>query len=97
MTQPAIDPPHGPPPGHGPPTVTVTVFSPITPTPKSFTWPITTKVGDAAREAANAFGQTGGNPTFQKGAEILDRTKPLVAAGVKDGDELEIVDIGGGV
>ena len=32
-----------------------------------------------------------------KGEDVLDRQKPLVAAGVEDGDELEIVDFGGGV
>lgn len=89
--------PHGKQHEKGAPTITVTVFSPSTPTPKEFTWPKTTKVGDAATQAAAEFGQTGGNPTFQKGEEILDRQKPLVAAGVREGDELELVDIGGGV
>ncbi len=28
---------------------------------------------------------------------VLDRTKPLVAAGVRDGDTLELVSAGGGV
>lgn len=80
------------------PTVTVTVFSPSTPDPKSFTWKKNTKVGDAAAEAASAFGHQGGTPTFrnEEGA-ILDRDKPLVAEGVRDGDELELVDVGGGV
>lgn len=80
------------------PNITVTVFSPSTPDPKTFTWQKTTKVGDAAAEAAEAFGHAGGTPTFRSaGGEILDRDKPLVAEGVRDGDELELVDVGGGV
>lgn len=83
---------------HGPPTITVKVFTPKDPSPKSFTWPKTMKVGDAAAEAAKAFGYEGGSPSFQNSAGVvLDRNKPLVAEGVSDGDELELVDAGGGV
>ncbi|HEX2879779.1 MAG TPA: hypothetical protein VHO25_09580 [Polyangiaceae bacterium] len=83
----------------GPPTVTVKVFSPREPDPKTFTWPQTMRVGDAAAEAALAFGYPSGlTVSFQnKAGEVLDRKKPLVAAGVRDGDTLEIVDVGGGV
>lgn len=77
---------------------TVTVFAPRAVEPKEFTFPKTMKVGDAAREAATAFGYEGGNPTFQaEDGRVLDRQKPLVAEGVEDGDKLELTDIGGGV
>jgi hypothetical protein len=83
---------------HGPPTVTVTVFAPRATDPRTFTWPQTMKVGEAAAQAADAFGYRPGTPSFQDAAgEVLDRDKPLVAAGVRDGDELELVDVGGGV
>jgi len=77
--------------------VTVTVRAPRALEPKEFTWAKTTKVGDAAKEAAQAFGYAAGTPTFQKGTDILDRNKPLVAAKVVDGDVLDLVDAGGGV
>lgn len=83
---------------HGPPTINVTVFAPGFTEPKQFTWPKTKKVGEAAAEAAAAFGITAESPTFQNQQdEILDRNKPLVAAGVRDGDKLELVSAGGGV
>ena len=83
----------------GPPTVTVTVFAPRSAESREFTFPQTMKVGEAARTAAEAFGYApGGNPTFENADnEVLDRNKPLVAAGVRDGDQLELVDAGGGV
>jgi hypothetical protein len=77
--------------------ITVTVFSPRSPDPKTFTWLKTMKVGDAAREAATAFGYQGGTPSLQKDGHLLDSSKPLVAAGVDNGDRLELVDTGGGV
>ena len=56
------------------------------------------KVGDAAAEAAEQLGFTGNNPTFMNAsAEILDRSRPLVAEKVAYGDVLELVDVGGGV
>ena len=80
------------------PTMTVTVFAPSSTEPMSFTWPRTKKVGEAAAEAATAFGLDAEEPTFQNEAdEVLDRKKPLVAAGVRDGDTLELVGAGGGV
>lgn len=79
-------------------TVSVTVVAPNNPTPGTFTWPKSKRVGEAAAEAAAALGFSGGNPTFMNSAdEVLDRDRPLVAAGVRDGDQLELVDIGGGV
>lgn len=77
--------------------VTVSVRAPRALEPKEFTWDKTTKVGDAAKEAAEAFGYASGTPTFQKGEDILDRNKPLVAEKVEDGDVLDLVDAGGGV
>jgi hypothetical protein len=81
----------------GPPPITVKVFAPRSPEPRDFTFPKTEKVGDAARQVADAFGYAGGNPTLAKGDRILDRQKPLVAEGVDNGDELELVDAGSGV
>lgn len=84
---------------HGAPTITVTVFSPKEPDGRKFTWPKTKKVGEAASEAAQAFGYPPGSTVSFQNADkkVLDRDKPLVAEHVKDGDSLEIVDIGGGV
>jgi hypothetical protein len=83
----------------GPPSVTVTVFAPRNADSREFTFPQTMKVAEAARQAADAVGYAaGGNPTFENADnEVLDRNKPLVAAGVRDGDKLELVDAGGGV
>ena len=80
-------------------TVTVTVFAPRNAESREFTFPKTMKVSEAARTAADAFGYAaGGNPTFETADnEVLDRNKPLVAANVRDGDKLELVDAGGGV
>lgn len=77
--------------------LTVTVRAPRSVEPKEFTWPKTTKVGDAARQAAAAFEYSTDNPTLKKGDEVLDRNKPLVAEGIHDGDVLWLVDAGGGV
>lgn len=82
----------------GPPAIRVNVHEPSDPAPKLFTWAKTTKVGDAADEAARAFGLSAEEPTFQNaGKEVLDRGKPLVAEGVKDGDVVDLVSAGGGV
>jgi hypothetical protein len=82
----------------GPPTITVTVYAPSFTEPKIFTWPQTMKVGDAAAEVAAAFGINAEAATFQNSSdEVLDRQKPLVAGGVRDGDKLELVSAGGGV
>lgn len=84
----------------GPPTITVTVHVPSDPTPREFTWPKTMKVGDAADEAAAAFGisESAEAPTFQiASGAVLDRQKPLVAEGVEAGAVLDLVSAGGGV
>jgi hypothetical protein len=76
------------------------VHAPRAPKPRTFTWAKTMKVGDAAREAATAFGYSGGNPGFLLlggTPRSLDNNKPLVAEHLSDGDELEITDTGGGV
>lgn len=81
-------------------TLTVSVFAPNASEPKTFTWAKTLKVGDAARQAADAFGYIGGNPGLQTAddvARVLDNNKPLVAEKVQDGDELELLDTAGGV
>ncbi|HYT76459.1 MAG TPA: hypothetical protein VEL79_17005 [Vicinamibacterales bacterium] len=80
--------------------ITVKVFSPRSPDAKSFTWRKTTKVAEAAREAAKAFGYQGGAPGLQTTEDpprVLDNNKTLVAEHIVDGSELEIVDTGGGV
>jgi hypothetical protein len=80
--------------------LTIVVHAPRSPQPKTFTWAKTMKVGDAAKEAATAFGYAAGNPglqTLDTPPRPLDNNKPLVAEHLKDGDELEITDTGGGV
>jgi len=82
----------------GPPQITVAVYQPSDPEPRSFTWPKNKKVGEAADEAAAAFGLPVTKPTFQNAeGDVFDRGKPLVAEGVKDGDKLDLVSAGGGV
>lgn len=79
--------------------LTVTVFAPRTPDGRTFTFRRSERVGAAARTAADAFGyQPDGNPTFATGeGVVLDRDKPLASTHVRNGDELELVDVGGGV
>jgi hypothetical protein len=78
--------------------LTVTVLAPNDPRPKTFTWPKTLKVGDAAKHAATQFGFSGGNPTFMNSKDqVLRREETLQGAHVRDGDRLELVDVGGGV
>lgn len=80
--------------------LTLLIHAPRSPDPKRFTWAKTMKVGDAAKEAAKAFGYAAGNPglqTLESPPRLLDNNKPLVAEHLKDGDELEITDTGGGV
>lgn len=81
-------------------TLTLVVHAPRSTEPKTFDWPKTLKVRDAAQAAASAFGYAGGNPglqTLDDPPRQLDANKPLVAERLKDGDELEITDTGGGV
>lgn len=78
--------------------LTVLVYSPRVPEPQKFTWSKSLKVGDAADQAAKAFNYEAGNPTFvDKSDHVLDRDKTLVEAGVRDFDNLELTDKGGGV
>ncbi len=78
--------------------LSVEVFSPRKPTPKKFNWPKTWTVGEAADDAAKAFGYEAGTPTLQdKEHQVLRRKDTLSEAGVKDGDQLELTDTGGGV
>ena len=77
--------------------ITVTLFAPRDPEGRPFTWSKHLTVGEAAAETAAAFGYAPGNPTLAKDKVALDRAKQLVAAGVRDGDRLELVDTGGGV
>ena len=81
--------------------LTLVVYAPRAPKPMTFTWPKTMKVGDAARAAATKFDYSGGNPGLLylgvTPPKPLDNNKTLVAEHLKDGDELEISDTGGGV
>ena len=90
-------PQHGQRKPHDKHTLDVTVFAPRSTMPKTFSWDKHLSVGEAADIAAAAFSYSGGTPSLAKGDEVLDRGKQLVAAGVRDGDELELVDTGGGV
>lgn len=79
-------------------TVTVTVFAPKEVDGKTFTFRVSLTVGTAAGEAALAFGYPPGTKaTFKKDGKVLDATKTLEAAHVHTGDELGLVDTGGGV
>ncbi len=79
-------------------TLEVLVFTPRNPEDRRpFSWSKHLAVGDAAAEAAAEFGYQGGQPTLAKDGTPLDRSKQLVAAHVRDGDVLELVDAAGGV
>lgn len=66
--------------------------------PRTFSFPKSSRVGDDAQLAATELGYISGTPTFQNAAgDLLDRTKTIAAEHVKDGDVLELVDVGGGV
>ena len=74
------------------------ILAPREPEPRTFTFHKSTLVGDAARTAADDFGYKGGSPTLQNAAgDLLDRNQPLAGQHVKDHDELDLVDVGGGV
>ncbi len=80
--------------------VKVIVFAPRSSHPKEFTWAKTLKVGEAAREAATAFGYQAGNPGLQTEGHhprTLDNKKTLAEEHVKNGEKLELIDTGGGV
>ena len=67
--------------------------------PKEFHWPDNELVGAAADAAAKAFGITVEQPpSFQNERDqVLDRSKTLKAAGIRNGSHLELVAGGGGV
>jgi hypothetical protein len=75
----------------------VTVKAPRSPDPKPFVWSKHVLVRDAAAEAATAFGYGDGSPSLLRHGVALDADKQLVAAGVRDGDQLDLLDTGGGV
>lgn len=78
--------------------VAVEIFPPRDPEDeREFTFDKHTTVGNAAQEAASAFGYPAGDYTLAKGRDSLDRNKQLVAAGVREGDVLALVNAGGGV
>ncbi len=78
--------------------IVVIVFAPKDPEPKRFRFRTDETVGAAAKTAADAFGYTGGTPSFQTEAgTVLDRNLTLAAAGVRNREKLELVDAGGGV
>jgi hypothetical protein len=79
-------------------TVVVIVFAPKDPEPKRFRFRLDETVGEAAKFAAEKFGYEVGTPSFQTESDVvLDRTLTLRAAGVHNGEKLELVDAGGGV
>jgi hypothetical protein len=83
-------------PGHG--ELSVIVLAPREPDPRTFEFRRTETVRDSARTAADAFGYEGGNPSFETERHVvLDRDKTLAEAGVRDGERLHLVDVGGGV
>lgn len=68
--------------------------------PREFTFRKTMTVREAAAEAAKAFGYQANRPGFQTTTDPpkeLPEDKSLVAAGVRDGESLELIDTGGGV
>lgn len=85
-------------PDHTGSTLEVTVFSPRHPDPVPFSFPNGMKVGEAAQVVAEKFEYAPGTPTFKNAdGEVLDRDKSLRGEHVRDGDNLEFVDVGGGV
>lgn len=75
----------------------VRVLAPSEPHPLAFAFEKVEVVGTAATQAATEFGLHPTAPSFELGGSVLDRTITLEAAGVRNGDELELVDVGGGV
>ena len=83
---------------HEPHYVTVNVFAPRSAEPKAFTWPLSITVGQAAKEAAVAFGYEGGDPTLGlSDGEPFKRDETLKAEHVHEKEDLELLDVGGGV
>ena len=76
--------------------LTVTVTAPRVPDARTFTWDKHITVAEATAEAAAAFGYSG-DVSLTRNGRKLDPSKQLVAAGVRDGDKLRLIDTGGGV
>lgn len=64
--------------------------------PPSFTFPLNTKVGDAAASIAADLGYTGQPETFtlEYNGEVLDRKRPLASYGIKSGDTVTLTSVG---
>lgn len=78
--------------------VTVKVYNPRNNEAKTFTWPLTLTVGQAAKEAADAFGYSqDSNATLGRGNDTFDRNKTLEQEHVHNHEELELLFVGGGV
>jgi hypothetical protein len=78
----------------------VLVLAPGFVDPREFMFEKSMTVKEAAGEAAKAFGYRANTPGFQTTTtppEELPEDKTLVAAGVRDGETLELIDTGGGV
>lgn len=79
-------------------TLEVTVRAPGFIEAKEFSFAKNLTVAQAAQEAAEAFGYTPNTPGFQDSdGNELPSDKRLVAAGIRDGDELQLIDTAGGV
>jgi hypothetical protein len=75
--------------------VHVTVCSPQVPAGLRFRFPKGFTVGFAAKVAAGKYGYDGSSTNFQTvSKKVLDRNLTLEAAGVQNGDVLELVDPG---
>lgn len=78
--------------------VTVIVFAPSEVRPREFSFLKTESISAAAKHAATEFGLHPTDPSFQtKAGDVLDATETLEQAGVTNGEELDLVDVGGGV
>jgi hypothetical protein len=78
--------------------IAVEVFAPRDPKGKKFEWRPDKSTAEAARAAAEKFDYAPeGTPGLSKDAVVLDNSKTLENNGVRDGDELTLVDAGGGV
>lgn len=78
----------------------VLVLAPGFVEPRKFEFKKTLTVKQAATEAASAFGYRANTPGFQTTGpdpKELPENETLAAAGVRDGETLELIDTGGGV
>jgi hypothetical protein len=86
--------------GRGGDLLHVLVLAPGFVDPREFAFKKNLTVKEAATEAAKAFGyraNTLGFQTTTSPPEELPEDKALVAAGVRDGETLQLIDTGGGV